>query len=311
MASDDHAIIVLDGAMATQLAARGFDLCPPLFGARALLDAPELVEAIHRDYLLAGAQVLTANSFGLHASILAQAGIAEQQGALARRSVEILGQVRAASPAEARRFRIAGSISPRPQNEAQTHTHDELARAEYRGYAQALVDAGVDLILLETFTSLDEARLALAGLAGIELPIWLSVAAGAPVPGSNRPDGARLVGGEPLAGLAELDDRVDALLVNCTQIDAVPGALRALPALRGLSPHLGKRRHDGVWIDRIVEAEVFAEQIQAWIASRPQLSLVGACCGSGPEDIAALRARLQPDEAARERGWTALAALVP
>jgi homocysteine S-methyltransferase len=309
MASNNHAIILLDGAMATQLAARGFALRPPLFGARALLDAPELVEAIHRDYLLAGAQVLTANSFGLHASTLAQAGIAEQQGALARRSVEILGQVRAASPAEARRFRIAGSISPRPPGEA--HAHDELARAEYRGYAQALVDAGVDLLLLETFTSLDEAGLALAGLAGIELPIWLSVAAGAPVPGSNRPDGARLVGGEPLAGLADLADRVDALLVNCTQIDAVPGALRGLPALRGLSPHLGKRRHDGVWIDRIVEAEVFAEQIQAWIASRPQLSLVGACCGSGPEDIAALRARLQPDEAARERGWTALAALVP
>ncbi|MFO7566846.1 MAG: homocysteine S-methyltransferase family protein [Enhygromyxa sp.] len=317
-------IILLDGAMATQLAARGFELSEPLFAARALLDAPELVEAIHFDYLLAGAQVLTTNSFGLHGSTLARAGIGEQQGALARRAGEILEQVRRRAFAHDRklaRFRIAGSIPPRPASEWVAPS--PLAQAEYRCFAEHLADAGVDLILLETFTTIAEARLALAGLAGLELPIWLSVVAGAPQPPSRRPDGSRLIGGEPLAELAALADRVDALLINCTQIDAVPAALDALlvateahPALPiGLSPHFGKRRHDGVWIERIVESEVFAEQMQAWLHSerpgRARINLAGACCGSQPDDIAALRRRLQPDEAERERAWTRLAELLP
>ncbi|HLT34751.1 MAG TPA: homocysteine S-methyltransferase family protein [Enhygromyxa sp.] len=315
-------IILLDGAMATQLAARGFALTEPLFAARALLDAPELVGAIHFDYLLAGAQVLTTNSFGLHASTLARAGIGEQQRALARRAVEILAHVRHGVLAHDRQlacFRIAGSIPPRPRDE--WGGHPELARAEYRCLAEHLAEAGVDLILLETFTNLAEAELALAGLAGIDLPIWLSIVAGAPRP--TRPDGTRLIDGEPLAELASLVDRVDALLINCTQIDAIPAALDALIAATdtrpelplGVSPHFGKRRYDGVWIDRIIEADVFAGQMQAWLQSerpgRARFVLAGACCGSQPDDIAALRRRLQPDELERERAWTRLAELVP
>jgi homocysteine S-methyltransferase len=317
-------IILFDGAMATQLAARGFALREPLFGARALIDAPELIEAIHYDHLLAGAQVLTANSFGLHTSTLARAGIGEQQGALAARALAILEQVRRRAFVHDRqlaRFRIAGSISPRPREE--WRAPPELARAEYRYYAQQLVDAGVDLLLLETFTSIAEAELAVTGLADIGLPIWLSVVAGAPNPPAKRPDGSRLIDGEPLAELAPLLGSLDALLINCTQIDAIPSALDALLATTaphptlplGLRPHFGKRRHDGVWIERIVEADVFAEQMQAWLLSdrpgRARCCLAGACCGSQPDDIAALRRRLQPDEAERERAWTRLAQLLP
>lgn len=314
-------IILLDGAMATELAARGFDLRPPLFSARALLDAPELVAAIHDDYLRAGAQVLTTNSFNLHASTLATAGIAEQQATLVRRSVEILEQVRQHALVDARplaRFRIAGAIPPRPRSDARGDRGDPaIARAEYRSYAEKLASAGADLILLETFTSLAEAELALAGVAELDLPIWLSVVAGAPTVGL-RPDGTRMLDGDPLTDLTALRDRVDALLINCTQLDAVPAALEGfgqsggeLPL--GLSPHFGKRRHDGVWIDRIIESEVFADQMRAWLTrpERAAFCLAGACCGSKPADIAALRARLQPDAAERERAWARLAELVP
>ena len=321
-------IILLDGAMGTQLAARGFALREPLFSARALIDAPDLVAAIHADYLHAGAQVLTTNSFGLHASTLARAGIAEQQGALARRCLEILEQVRhEAREQDPRlaRFRIAGSIPPRPR--ANQGGDLALARAEYRTYAERLADAGVDLILLETFTSVAEASLALEGVAEVDLPTWLSVVAGAPARRgaslTDRPDGTRLVDGDPIAELAPLAERVDALLINCTQIDAIPAALCALsregcPSPRpvwGLSPHFGRRRYDGVWVDRIFGPEVFAEQMRAWLLSnrseRVRFELAGACCGSQPADIAALRACLQPNEAERERAWTRLALLVP
>jgi homocysteine S-methyltransferase len=315
-------IILLDGAMATELAARGFSLDAPLFSAQALLDAPELVEQIHFEYLVAGAQILTSNSFGLHASSLAKAGIGEQQGALLHRALEILTNVRHRArerdPSLAR-FRVAGSIPPRPREV--WALEPALGRAEYRNHAKLLADAGADLILLETFTTLAEISLALEGVssAGLELPIWLAVAAGAPQVGGGRPDGARLIGGEALTGLAPLLERVDALLINCTQIDAVPGAIAGLLAAAqarpnlplGLYPHLGRRQQDGVWIERIVDPEVFAEQIHAWVRARPQFSLVGACCGSQPSYTAALRRALQHDEAATELAWTRLAQLIP
>jgi homocysteine S-methyltransferase len=323
-------VILLDGAMATQLSARGFELRGPLFdrttpspgfSARALLDQPELVAAIHHDYLRAGAQVLTTNSFGLHASTLAEAGIAQLQGPLVARSVEILTAVRHAvrqHEPELARFRVAGSIPPRPHTD--WSGEPELAAAQYRGLAEQLALAGADLILLETFTTCAEARLALAGVAELGLPIWLSIVAGAPT-GQRQPDGTRLIGGEAIAELAPLLDQVDALLINCTQIDAVPAALDALAQLGhahptlplGLSPHFGKRRHDGVWVERIVDSDPFAAQIQAWLdrPSRARFELIGACCGSAPEDIASIRARLQADPAARELGWTRLAELVP
>ena len=310
--------------MGTELAARGFSLEAPLFSARALIDAPELVEQIHFDYLLAGAQVLTTNSFGLHASTLARAGIGQQQDALIGRALEIIENVRRRALAHDRRlarFRVAGSIPPRPHEDLNLAA--AIGRAEYRAYADRLARAGADLILLETFTTIAEIALAVDGACTVGelegLPIWLSVAAGAPpASGGSRPDGTRLIDGDPLAELAPFVERVDGLLINCTQIDAVPAAIDSLlavagdaPLALGLCPHLGKRRHDGVWINRIIDPEVFAEQMHAWLRARPSISLAGACCGSQPDYTAAMREILQPDSATRERAWTRLAEIVP
>ena len=323
--SDALAPVVLDGAMGTLLGERGFELRSPLFSARALLDAPQLLVALHLEYLRAGAQVLTTNSFNLHAGTLAGAGLGQHQAELVDASVRVLedarAKVRGETPSLAR-FRIAGSIPPRPRAASDTA---ELARVEYGRFASLLASAGADLIVLETFGDASEARLALEGIAAAELevPVWLAVVAGAPVPKRSRPDGTRLISGQSLDILAELtaaggEHRVpDALLLNCTQIDAVPAALDALARHvpesipLGLSPHLGKRRHDGVWIDRIVEADVYARQIQAWIRARPRFVLAGACCGSRPAEIAAVRDLLQPGPSARESAFVRLAALVP
>ena len=316
--------------MGTQLSAQGFELRAPLFSARALLDAPELVAQLHWQYLRAGAQLLTTNSFNLHARTLAAAGLGERQAELIERSVKLLEPARqwaltrreGADPGLAR-FRIAGSMPPRPRV-GRDPQDSALARAEYGQFAQLLAHAGADFILLETFSELGEAKLALEGIAArqLELPVWLSLVAGAPVPGSSRPDGTRLASGEPLSELSSLFDqtaarRPDALALNCTQLDAVPAALATLAAQvpegipLGLSPHLSKRRYDGVWVDRIVEGDVFAEQMHAWVRARPRFVVAGACCGSRPEEIAALERWLHPDEQSRERAYVLLAQLLP
>jgi homocysteine S-methyltransferase len=310
-------VILLDGAMATELAERGFELRAPLFSARALLDAPELVEQIHADYLQAGAQILTSNSFGLHASTLAAAGLAQRHAELLQRAIALPDAVRRRARSS---VRIAGSIPPRPR--VIRAEPAELARAEYRRQAELLIEAGADLILLETFTRLDEVRLALEGLVELAAPVWLAVVAGVAVSGSRRPDGTRLLGGDAFVALGELLGeasvrRPDVLLLNCTQIDAVPAALDAMLAAidpeipLGLYPHLGKESYNGVWVDRIVEPDVFAEQILAWVHTRPRFELAGACCGSRPAYIEALQRWLQPDAQTRQQAFVRLAELIP
>jgi homocysteine S-methyltransferase len=318
--------VLLDGAMGTELARRGFALEPPLFSARALLQAPELVEQIHGDFIRAGAQVITTNSFGLHMRTLAAAGLSERARELVERSVLAVERARQLAAVDDpkreqgwAKIRIAGSLPPPRPGQGPR----ELAVAEQRSLAASLVEAGVDLLLLETYTTIADAEIALEAVAEFDVPIWLSVVAG--VPGSPRPDGSRLLGGDDFDALMRLvgRSRVDALLINCTQIDAVPAALRALESARtraggaaeilplGLYPHLGRRSWDGTWHDRFLEPDVYAAQIQAWIRDRPAFELAGACCGSTPEYIAAMKSRLQPDQDARERAFVRLASLVP
>ncbi len=346
----DHDVVVLDGALATELSRRGFELRAPLFAARALFDAPELVQAIHADYIRAGAQVITTDSFGLHPRTLAEAGIAERFDELVGRCVALIDAARRDAAIEDRnrkgwaKVRIAGSLPPlvREREAERGDEPSELRVHEQRRLAKALVDAGVDLLLSETHIGLDTIDIALEAVAPLEVPVWLGVVAGLPTtdstfpladlpPGlppsaiaTQRPDGSRLLGGETFQALIRRIDRaprLDALLINCTQIDAVPAALEALHAAvakssrpdlpLGLYPHLGKRSWDGTWIEQIIESEAFAEQMHAWLRARPDFALAGACCGSTPQYIAALARWLQADDAARSRSFVRLAELVP
>jgi homocysteine S-methyltransferase len=326
-----RATVLLDGAMGTELSRRGFALRGPLYASAALLDAPELVEHIHLDHIRAGAQIITTNSFGLHVHSLARAGMAERAPVLIARAVELVERARRRATNEDReraqgwaKVRCAGSLPP-----VRMAGPRELVLAEQRTLAQGLVEAGVDLLLLETHGSVTEVEHSLAALAELDLdvPIWLSVVAGASS-GTRRPDGSRLLAGDGFEALLEqlaapALARVAALLIHCTQIDAVPDALRSLARARassrsyarelplGLYPHLGRASWDGTWHDRFLEPEVFAAQLVAWRQAMPELDILGACCGSWPDDIAALRRLVHGDPDARERAFVRLAELVP
>ncbi|GEM_PF-459637 len=334
------AAVMLDGAMATELARRGFELRAPAYAARALDDAPELLTAIYLDYLRAGAQVLTTDSFGLYAPSLREAGQEGRQAELAGLCVAVIeaarDELRVAGEASLCGFRIAGSVPP---TGAEPEADAGLEESAYRSLGQALVRAGVDLILLETYPSVTQAGRALRAVSGLGVPVWLSVVAGFPTEDGTL-DGSRMSGGERFTELFEalldirdrsgeageageagnVSEAPGALLINCTQIDAVPAAVEALAAARaqsawpgvlGLYPHLGGPGDEGVWIDRILEPEVFADRVAACVRRWPQFVLLGGCCGVGPAEIAALSARFHGREGARERGLDRLVALVP
>jgi homocysteine S-methyltransferase len=297
-------ITVLDGGLATELEARGHDLSDRLWSARLLASDPVAIEDVHLAYLRAGARVVTTATYQASIEGFAAAGI-ERDAALAliRRGVELAVRARDRFVAEERaagrdpgRLLVAGSVGPYGAMLADGSEYRgdydpgrEGFQAFHRPRIEALVEAGADVLGIETIPTIREAAVLveLADEAGI--PAWLSY--------SCR-DGASTSAGEPFeaaVALANAHDAVVAVGVNCT-------APRHLPALLELAaiatdkdlvayPNRGDR-WDAVrraWNDEPAEAWN-ARDVASWTTYGARW--LGGCCGTGPADIARLLAAL-------------------
>ncbi len=278
----DSTPLLLDGPIGTELLRRGVATPLPLWSANALWEAPEVLVAIHGDYARAGATVHTANTFRTAAWALRPAGLAERAEELTALAVSL---TRRAVPAH---HQVGGSMAPledcyRPD----LSPPPGVARMAHRQQAEALRAAGVDLILCETFPHLGEARIASEEAAATGLPVWLSVTAG--------PDGGLL---EPAALRAFALDAhglgLSALLVNCVAPDLL---LPLLVELRASGLPLGGYGNVGApdpvqgWRSEGGGGpQAYADAAFQWLAEGA--SILGGCCGVGPEHIAAIADRL-------------------
>ncbi len=266
--------MLLDGPMGTELAARGVALPAPDWSARALLEAPDVVEAIHRDYAAAGATLHTANTFRTK-----RRARPDDWEALARLAVAI---ARRAVP---KGHKVAGSIAP-----LEDCYRPDLAPAdpapEHRELARVLADAGVDVLLCETFPSPREAVVAVEEASRTGVETWASLTAG--------PEASLLTPAElEAAARACVDRGARAVLVNC-----VP-ASRTLPYVERLA-RIGVpfgayanagAASEGVGWGSNEGPTRYVEHARAWV--RAGATLVGGCCGTGPAHIAALARELR------------------
>ncbi|MGK7297445.1 MAG: homocysteine S-methyltransferase family protein [Candidatus Wenzhouxiangella sp. M2_3B_020] len=285
--------LLLDGGMGQELAARGLETGDGLWSARALLDAPESVLAVHRDFVEAGADVITANSYAATRRRLDPADIEDGFVRCNRAAATLARQ--AADEAE-REVLVAGSLPPihgsyQPER---VRPVDELEPL-YREQAGILADS-VDLFICETMSTAAEALAAARGAVATGLPVWVSWTVADDGSGLLR-SGETLQ--EAIESLEGLD--VEALLLNCSMPESVEAALPAL------SEHAGRAFGayangfsaigsgfdvaDGANVpDRREELtpERYAEHARRWLDAGA--SVVGGCCEVGPAHIAALRA---------------------
>src|SRR3990172_5848160 len=217
--------LILDGATGSELNCRGVDTGLPLWSANALMNDRDarILQQIHEDYLRAGADIITANTFRTHRRALAPSGNADRALELTRRAVDIARAAIANVPSDKPRF-VAGSISTledcyRPDL---VPPDDEL-RAEHSERIHHLVECGVDLILIETINTIREA-VVMAKLATITgIPVVVSFVC-------NR-DG-KILSGETLTEAASqlLQLGISAIGVNC---GPTPNLAKPLAELQG------------------------------------------------------------------------------
>ncbi len=277
-----HDITILDGPMGTELHVRGVPTPLPGWSAHALDDAPEVVRAIHRDYATAGASVHTTNTFRTRRALFP-----ERWTELARRAVEL---ARASVPPS---HLVAGSIAPledcyRPDL-SPVGSDRAGTRREHAGLARVLADAGCELLLCETFPSVEEGLVALDAALETGKPCWLSLTPGFRADLLSPAEIA--AAGRTAAGMG-----ASAVLVNCVPVaralefvGPLAEALAGSGARLGCYANAGEPEERMGWTSRPPDAERYADAAATWIDAGA--TIVGGCCGTGPPHVRALASR--------------------
>jgi homocysteine S-methyltransferase len=295
-------VVVLDGALATELEASGADLRDPLWSARVLLEQPARIRDVHDAYFVAGADVAITATYQATFEGFARRGIdATTAVELFRSAVRLATESR-----DAQWSRIShtdGAVRPLVAASVGPYGAFLADGSEYRGdYAldeDALVDwhaarfsvlaeSGADLLAVETVPCGAEARAILRLLdASPGTRAWITFTAR---------DGLHVSNGEPFAELAaEIGDhpQVVAVGINCTAPAFIPSLVRSARAVTN-TPIVVYPNSGESWIssEHRWEGEAtrvsFAESAATWFASGA--TLIGGCCRTSPQDIRELRA---------------------
>jgi S-methylmethionine-dependent homocysteine/selenocysteine methylase len=278
-------IVLLDGATGTELQRRGIPTAPPLWTADAALHAPHVLEDIHREYLEAGADLVTANTFRSTPYTLRKLGREEEAAALTLRNVDAARR----AVEKAGHGLVAGSMAPLEDcfHPERVPPGDVLLH-EHAAHARNLQAAGVDVILVETMNTAREGHDAALGALATGLPVLVSFIL--------DPQGTGdLLSGEELdvawAHIRPLP--VAGFLVNCTPPAVVTAALDQMhwsgeSRPIGAYANFGHESSPGTWEpDSHTPTTAYGELAATWV--RLGARLLGGCCGTTPGHIRALR----------------------
>jgi S-methylmethionine-dependent homocysteine/selenocysteine methylase len=288
-------LVVLDGGVGTEILRRNAS-----WSDHQVTRLPDLIRSIHEDYIKAGADVITTNTFQLsRRSFLNHFKDAAHMRHIGARDLESraekLLQAAVARAVEARSrlkadqtVAIAGSVTTaewcfRPDLAPPA----EEARGEYQEIVRIMAKSGVDLILLETLNSIAEAKVALEVVRSSGLPAWVAFVCD---------QEGKLFSGETLeqtvAALEPLEP--DVMLLNCAPPDDITVGLRELTAHRsaptGTFAHIGRfDPPEWLFTDEYPPPK-YLECARRWLDLGARV--IGGCCGTTPEHIAEVKNRL-------------------
>ncbi|MEM7267905.1 MAG: homocysteine S-methyltransferase family protein [Pseudomonadota bacterium] len=291
-------VVILDGAIGTELERRGVQMDGALWCGRATVEQPDIVRAVHDAYLEAGADVITANTYATPTTAMHEAGLSAEIAPWNQQAIKIAKDAAAAS---GRDVAVAGSVST--YGSWQRLGIDVLAPG-FALQARICADAGADLLILETLASEPEiVDAAIEMTADVGLPVWLAISALADDDGALH-QGARESREQDLdfKAFAPLDQAISRfsqkfdgpILIMHSELtvtaDAVATAKAHHDGVIGAYPNAGFwKRPSWAFVDQ-VEPEAYAAEAEGWRDRGAQI--IGGCCGVGPSHIAATASRL-------------------
>jgi S-methylmethionine-dependent homocysteine/selenocysteine methylase len=289
-------VVILDGALGSELESRGVDTRLPLWSAGALISAPAEVQHLHEDYLRAGADIIATCTFRTTSRTFSHAGLPDQSERLTALAVRLAMQARDTTGRTD--ALVGGSIGPledcyRPD----LAPSDADIRREQSEQIRRLVHAGVDILLLETMSTIREAAIAAEAAAASGREFMVSFLGG---------EDGRLFSGE------KVDDAVGAvscyspsvIAINCAAprhldpllyklrnaVAKIPDADRPLVGAYANTGRIGGDPTCPIVCD--IPPDAYVVQAKQW--AKMGVRLIGGCCGTNPAHIAALRQAFPP-----------------
>lgn len=287
----DDKIWILDGGLATELERRGHDLSGALWSARLIRDDPAAILDVHRAYLEAGAEIITAATYQVSSGEMIDEGL---QLAIAARN-DYWGDRPGSRPLVAASI---GSYGAYLANGAE-YTGDYDLDCEglvdfHRERWKRCLQSAVELLMCETVPSFVEAQALLELVKGSGKPVWISFSC---QDGERISDGALI---RECAALLDGEPMVAAIGVNCTRPIYIENLIKEIRTVSDkpivVYPNSGEV-WDGVrkcWMEGSNETvETFVKRAVRW--REAGATIIGGCCRTGPEHVRALRERLLKD----------------
>jgi homocysteine S-methyltransferase len=289
-------IVLLDGGTGTELEKRGAAMHPEAWCGPATLEYVDILEGVHRDYLAAGADIVTVNTYASSRLMLEPAGFGERFEEINRAAVAAAHRARDASGRTD--VLVAGSLShmcpiapDSDRADLRREPPTEVMRDAFHEMALLLRDAGCDLLILEMMYYPKRAALALEAALASGLPVWAGFAV-------RRDDDGAIVGfareraipfAEILSVLDGANVQAAGLMHSASDIvaDATTLVRQRFDGPLLAYPDSGYFRMPNWQFEDIIEPEVLAEFARGWVDDGVQI--LGGCCGLAPEHIAALR----------------------
>ena len=295
--SPDRPVLVFDGATGTSL--QQMDLSAEDFGGPALegcnenlvFTRPDAVQAVHRQFLEVGADVIETDTFGAASIVLAEYGLEDQAFAINKRAAELARQVADEYSTAAKPRFVAGSIGPTTKLPTLGHIDFDTMKASFRQQAEGLLAGDIDLFIVETCQDVLQIKAALQGLeeamasAKMRRPVMVSV--------TMETTGTMLVGSDIAAVVAILEPfRIDVLGLNCaTGPEQMKEHIRYLsehsPFVVSCIPNAGLPENiGGVAHYRLTPLQMKMQLLH--FVEDLGVQVIGGCCGTTPAHIGSL-----------------------
>ena len=299
-------VIVLDGATGSEIARLGAEMNSSAWCGVANKTHPDIVREVHEEYIRAGADVVTANTFSTSRHILASAGLADETVGINTRAVELAREavhnvspgrpIAVAGSMSTMRAWIPGTVSPDPRF---LPTPEEEFN-NYQEVAHTLAKSGVDLILMEMMSDIDRSSLAISAAMETGLPVWIGTSCTLSDDGSvsawnqhSEEPATRLSPDHLRAEDKSYDTLIEAMLpfqpqvmgVMHSTLETTNAGLQTLyehwqgPIMA--YPETSSEVRKG--ISEQVEPSSFASHCHDWVDSGVQI--IGGCCGTTIEHI--------------------------
>jgi 5-methyltetrahydrofolate--homocysteine methyltransferase len=288
-------VVIYDGAMGTNIQVRqpapddfwGKEGCNEIL----VLSRPDIIRDIHASFLTVGCDVVETNTFGATHIVLGEYDLQDKVAEINRAAVKIAREAAAGFSSNAKPRFVAGSIGPTTKLPSLGHISFDDMAAAYEEQARALIEAGADVLLVETCQDLLQAKAALAGVfdamkaTGRRLPVTVQV--------TIESTGTMLLGTEISAALTALEPYdVDVIGMNCAtgpreMNDAVRHLGANSPKHVSVLPNAGLPQNVGGRAVYLLKPEELAEYHKRFITEYG-VRIVGGCCGTTPEHLKAV-----------------------